>query len=62
MEGVTWKLTLPYVKQLANRNLLYGLGNSNRALYELRGVGWGGRREGKPGMLQSMGSQRIGHD
>ena len=23
MERVTWKLTLPYVKQIANRNLLY---------------------------------------
>ena len=26
----TWKLTLKYVKQTANRNLLYGSGNSNR--------------------------------
>ena len=30
MEQVTWKLTLPYVKQIANGNLLYGSGNSNR--------------------------------
>ena len=30
MERVTWKLILPYVKQKANRNLLYGSGNSNR--------------------------------
>ena len=30
MERVTWKLTLPYVKEIANRNLLYGSGNSNR--------------------------------
>ena len=30
MERVTWKVTLPYVKQIANRNLLYGSGNSNR--------------------------------
>ena len=29
MEQVTWKLTLPYVKQTANGNLLYGSGNSN---------------------------------
>ena len=29
-ERVTWKLTLPYVKQTANGNLLYGSGNSNR--------------------------------
>ena len=26
----TWKLTLKYVKQIANRNLLYDSGNSNR--------------------------------
>ena len=25
-----WKLTSPYVKQIANGNLLYGSGNSNR--------------------------------
>ena len=30
MYGVTWKLTLPYVKQIANGNLLYGSGNSKR--------------------------------
>ena len=30
MERVTWKLTLLYVKQIANRNLLYGSGNSIR--------------------------------
>ena len=30
MERVTWKLTLPSVKQIANRNLPYGSGNSNR--------------------------------
>ena len=30
MERVTWKLTLPYVKYIANRNFLYGSGNSNR--------------------------------
>jgi len=30
MERVTWKLTLPYVKEIANGNLLYGSGNSNR--------------------------------
>ena len=27
---VTQKLTLPYVKYIANGNLLYGSGNSNR--------------------------------
>ena len=30
MKRVTWKLTLPYMKQLANGNLLYDSGNSNR--------------------------------
>ena len=27
-ERVTWKLTLPYIKQIANGNLLYDSGNS----------------------------------
>ena len=30
MERVTWRLTLPYVKQIANGNLLYGSENANR--------------------------------
>ena len=30
MERVTWKLTSPYVKEIANGNLLSGSGNSNR--------------------------------
>ena len=30
MERVTWKLTLPCIKQIANRKLLNGSGNSNR--------------------------------
>ena len=30
MEIVTWKVTLPYVKHIANGNLLYDSGNSNR--------------------------------
>ena len=38
MKRVTWKLTLPYVKQLANGNLLYDSGNSNRgSVSTLRG-------------------------
>ena len=32
-------------KIIANGNLLYSLGNSNRALYQPRGMGWGGRWE-----------------
>ena len=46
MGRVKWKLTLPYVKQIAKGNLLYGSGNSNRGSYQVRGVGWGGRWEG----------------
>ena len=30
MERVTWKLTLPYVNQIAKGNLLSGSGNSKR--------------------------------
>ena len=41
-----WKLTLPYVKQIAKGNLLYISGNSNRGLYQPKRVGWGGRWEG----------------
>ena len=46
MDRVTWKLTFPYVKQIANGNLLYGSGNSNTAMYQPRGVGWRGKWEG----------------
>ena len=45
-ERVTWKLTLSYVRQIANGNLLYVSGNSNRALDQPRGVKWGGTWEG----------------
>ena len=38
--------TLPYVKQIANGNLLYDSGNTNGALYQPRAVRWGGRWEG----------------
>ena len=41
MERVTWKLTLLYVKQIANRNLLYGSETQTGALYQRRGVGDG---------------------
>ena len=46
MERVTWKLTLPYVKWIANGNLLYGSGTQTGALYQPRGVKWGGIWEG----------------
>ena len=35
MEIVTWKLTLAYVKYIANGNSLYGSGNSNRLCINL---------------------------
>ena len=41
MERVTWKLTLPYVKQTANGNLLYGSGNSNRGSVSTQRGGMG---------------------
>ena len=46
MGRVTWKCTLPLVKQTANGNSLCGSGNSNRGSVSPRGVGWGGRWEG----------------
>ena len=52
---VTWKLTLPYVKQIDNGNLHYVLfqGTQTGALYQPRGMGWGWRWEG--------GSRGRGH-
>ena len=46
-ERVTWKLTLPYVKQIDNGNLHYvlSLGTQTGALYQPREMGWGGRWE-----------------
>ena len=51
MERVTWKLTLPYVKQKTNGNLLYVSGNSKQELYINldRWDGDGDRREGLKG-------------
>ena len=45
MGRVTWKLMLPYVKQIANRNLLYVSGNSNRGSVSI----WRGRISGEIG-------------
>jgi len=36
------------VKQIANGNLLYDSGNSNRGSAKGGRVGWGGRQEGGP--------------
>ena len=38
MERITWKLTLPFVKQIANGNLLYVSGTQTGALRQPRGV------------------------
>ena len=45
-ERVTWKLTLPYVKQTDNRNLRMAQETHTGALYQSRGMGWGGKWEG----------------
>ena len=49
MERVTWKLTSPYIKLIANGNLLYGSGNSNRGsvLNWRGGVGKEGGSKGR---------------
>ena len=44
MERVTWKLTLPCVKQIANGNLPYGSGNLNR---DYVSTWWGGEGDGR---------------
>ena len=45
MERVTWKLTLPCVKQTPIEKLMYGSGNSNRASVSI----WRGRMEREMG-------------
>ena len=44
MERVTWKLTLPFIKQIANRNFLCGSGNSHRGSVS---EGWDGEGDGR---------------
>ena len=50
---VTWKLTLPYVRQIANRNLPYVSGNSKGGSISTwmggmgREMGWGFKKERK---------------
>ena len=48
MERVIWKLTLPYVKLIANGICCMSQETQTGALYLPRGVGWGGRWEGGP--------------
>ena len=47
VERVTWKNTLPYVKQIADGNLLYDSGNSNRASVSTQRGGMGREMEGR---------------
>ena len=44
MERVTWKLTLPYVK--IDSQWEFAQETQTGAVYQPRGVGWGGRWEG----------------
>ena len=46
MERVPWKLTLLYVKQMANAGCCIIQETQIGALDQPRRVGWGGRREG----------------
>ena len=41
MERVTWKLITPYVKEIANENLLYDRGSSNRGSVTIYKSGMG---------------------
>ena len=47
VQRVTWKNTLPYVKQIADGNLLYDSGNSNRATVSTWRGGMGREMEGR---------------
>ena len=47
MERVIWKFTIPYVKQMANGNLLYDSGNSNRGSITISRGGMGRKTGGK---------------
>ena len=43
VERVPWKLALPYVKQIAKGICRMAQETQIGALYQPRGVGWGGR-------------------
>ena len=45
MERGTWKLTLPYVKQIANGNLLYG--SEIKQGLHINLEGWDGEEDGR---------------
>ena len=46
MERITWKLTLPYVKQIANGEFAAWLGKLNQGLY-INLEGWDGEGDGR---------------
>ena len=54
MERVTRKLTLPYVKQITNGNLLYISGNANRGSVSIKR---GGRGREMGGRFKKEGTQ-----
>ena len=45
MERITWKLTLPGVNKYQMRTCCVAQETQTGALYQSRGVGWGGRWE-----------------
>ena len=47
MERVTWKSIIPYVKQIANGNLLYDSGNSKRGSMTIQKGGVGREMKGR---------------
>ena len=42
VERLTWKFTIPYVKQIASGNLQYDSGNSDRGSVTIQKGGWEG--------------------
>ena len=47
MDRETWKLTIPYVKQTANGNLLHDSGNSSRGSVTIQKGGMGRETGGR---------------
>ena len=46
-ERATWKFTIPYVKEIANGNLVYVSGNSNRGSVSINLERWDGEGNGR---------------
>ena len=68
LERVTWKLTIPYVKYIANGNLLWDSGNSNRSSITIYKGGMGKemggrfRREGTCVYLENEIKKKKAHN